>query len=106
MTTTALPASRLGDLLMVSSAHNDRRSPAAVFTTMSIQSVVLAAPTGAAPCWAASLDGAKPSHRFSKTSTSLRAWPRALVPFVVIVMTLPSREMVRVPVITTLPALF
>lgn len=45
-------------------------------------------------------------QRFSNTRTSSTAWPLALVPLLVMVMTLPSREIVRVPVMTTLPAFF
>jgi hypothetical protein len=45
-------------------------------------------------------------YHLSNTSRSLKAWPFALVPFVVIVMSLPSFEITRVPVEATLPALF
>ena len=46
------------------------------------------------------------AYRLSNTWTSLKACPFSLVPLVVMVMTLPSFEITRVPVATTLPAFF
>ena len=53
--------------------------------------------------------GDGPGHddqRLSNTCTSLIGCPLEFVPLVVMVMTFPSAEIVRVPVMTTFPALF